>query len=146
MELVCPSCNARFDRSELKKAHGKGGFFCRGCGEHLGMYLPGRGRRFLISLAIASAVLVIFQVRSVIWFITGSILMALPVSFWIDVSSTRKSPPVLKKWRGMPKLPPPPSADRSLARWVFRRNPPQELFDRQEHGDTRDVLSGRRRG
>ena len=144
MELVCPSCNAHFDRSELKKVEGKLGLFCPSCNEHLAMFVPNKGRNFLISLAIAVSILVIVHVTSVFWFMMGSILISLLISSWMDIATLQKSPPVLKKWKERRKSPPPAWADKGLAKWVFRRNPPQELFDRQEHEDTRDVSLGGR--
>jgi hypothetical protein len=81
------------------------------------------------SFLIALSVLRVLNVRTILTYIVGSILIWIAVSLFLNALSTRYKPVVLKKW--MPR----PPRRRTFFEWLYERDAPPEMF--RKDGDRR---------
>jgi hypothetical protein len=96
----CPFCAHHFAAADLQQPAGAtGGTYCPKCQERVRISFPYAGRVVAASLFLAAGILWAFQVRSLVWLATGTALLWVPISLFLNVYMARFKPPTLKKWK-----------------------------------------------
>jgi hypothetical protein len=125
MLLQCPACGESFDLSALQKPGGMGGgCYCPKCQERVYLsshYSRGVG---IVSLLIALGGLTLAGVRTVDGLLLGTALIWVPLSLFLNAATMNIKPPILRKWK--PRR-------RTFFEWLYDRDKPPELFDKQHH-------------
>lgn len=77
---------------------------------------------FLVSFLLAIGVLFFFHVRSIFWTPIGAALLAIPISLYLNVWSSRFKRATFKKWQ--PRR-------RTFFEWLYERDKAPEMFDKK---------------
>jgi DNA-directed RNA polymerase subunit RPC12/RpoP len=123
MTYKCPYCEKDFGFTELQMPAGpSAGAYCPRCGERVLLFYPYARRVAIISLLIAIGAMAAFQVRSIIMFILGMILIWVPLFVYLKLISVRYGPPTLKRWKERRK---------TFFEWLYDRDSPKDLFNKR---------------
>ena len=117
----CPWCGHNFDALELQHPAGLGGgLYCPKCQNRVYLSVTYPRTVAFISFLIAVGILALLHVRNILGFIVGTVLIWIPVSMFLNVTSSRCRTPELKQWK--PRR-------RTFFEWLYERDEPPELFD-----------------
>jgi hypothetical protein len=122
MLVQCPTCGNSFDLAARERPGGTtGGSFCPHCHERFA--IPGPTKAVAIaSLIIALGILALVGVRSIIGFVSGSALLWIPISLFLNGAAVRRKGVVLRKWK---------TRRRTFFEWLYERESTPELFDKK---------------
>lgn len=125
MTYKCPTCGEQVEFRALRRPAGiAGGKYCPSCQQRVSLSMPYGRAVALISLLISAGALALLHVRNIVGFLVGTVLIWIPLSMFLNLWSTRLKPPTLKKWK-------PPRQHRSFFDWLYERDAPQDLVDKQ---------------
>src|SRR5271168_4413238 len=119
----CPYCEHSLQQIDLEQPAGlTGGMYCPKC--HGRVYLTtGLGKYVAAaSFAIGFTLLWLFHVRSIATLIIGTVVLALPISLFLNFESARFRPVTLRKWRER--------ESRTFFEWLYERNSPRSPRNR----------------
>jgi DNA-directed RNA polymerase subunit RPC12/RpoP len=120
---TCPACGQPFDAVDLQQPAGVGGgSYCPNCQERIHISFPHSRLVFVVSFLLAAGFLLLFHIRSIFWTPIGAVLLAIPISIYLNVWSTRFKPATFKKWK-------PRSG--TFHEWLYKRNKPPDMFDKE---------------
>ena len=123
MTYTCPICKQIFNTSELQQPAGiGGGTYCPKCQGQAYVSFPYWWIVAVASFLLAVGTLYLIHVRSILWFIVGTIVLWVPYSLFLNIYSTRFKNSTLKKWK--PRR-------RSFFEWLYERDVPKNLIGRQ---------------
>jgi len=111
----CPTCGEPLDPVDLLRPAGLGGgTLCPKCLDRVVVSFPYSKIVVVISLVLAIGAMLVMRVRSVPWFLVGTVVLWVPISLWLNVYSTRFKNPVLKKWE--------PRKRKTFFEWLHERD------------------------
>ena len=127
MILHCPFCAEDFDSSALVVEQGiTGAVRCPKCRERVSISSPYGFPVAIASLLVAFVVLVLLNVRTILGFVIGTVMIWLPTSLLLNAASVRIKGPILKKWK-----PRHLRTRKTFFERLYERSAPPELFGKR---------------
>jgi hypothetical protein len=124
---VCPACGEALEPAELQQPAGiGGGTYCPKCDERVYVSSPYPKLVAFLSLLLATGILLLMRVTSVIWFVAGTFVLWVPISLFLNLYSTKFKRSTLKKWQ--------PRKRRTFFEWLYERGQIRapEMFDKDK--------------
>jgi hypothetical protein len=122
MEYRCPACRKPFGAAALVVESGlTGAVRCPMGQERVAIAAPYGGLVAIISLLVAWVTLALLHVHTIFGFAIGTVVIWVPLRFYLNAASRCLRPAKLKRWKSR----------RGFIPWLNERNAPQELFDKR---------------
>lgn len=139
MPYRCPICGGGFNAVEQPRGVG-GGSYCPNCHGRIRIAFPYARYVAVISFLTAAGSVALLHVRSVVGFLTLTVLIWIPLSLFLNVASTRFKPASFRTWKASE---PRRRKHRTFFEWLYDRNAPQDLFKKESNStpETRKGIS-----
>ena len=120
----CPHCGESVQPGELQQPVGLGGgTYCPKCSGRVYFSFKYGWQVAVLSIVFAVVVLRLVRVKAIIVWVVGTPLIAIPMSMYLNVLSSRLKPPVLRKWQERRR--------KSFFEWLYERDSPTNLIDKR---------------
>lgn len=111
----CPYCSEGLNPVELQQPVGiGGGTYCPKCQQRVYVSFPYAKLVAVLSLFLVCGILFLIGVRSILWLVTGTVVLWVPVSLFLNFYSTTFKRPLLRKWK--------PRMRRTFFEWLYERD------------------------
>ena len=111
----CPNCGCGLDPADLQQPAGiGGGTYCPKCQTRVSVAFPYPKLVAIVSLLFAIGFLLFVRVKSMLWLAAGTVMLAIPISLFLNMYSTRFKPATLKNWK--------PRTYKTFFEWLYERD------------------------